>query len=522
MRLCPLRRSSAERNPLTHDHEYEHVHYDEHGNAVVEEHKHSLFKADRLVLKSVGIDIGSTTSHLVFSSLELRRQGAALSSRFQVADRSVDYRSPIIITPFLGETDIDTTALSRFFEQAYAEAGIRPEDVDTGAVITTGDAARKENAEAIVQMFSERAGNFVCASAGPILEAKMAAYGSGAVIRSNFKNTPASVLNIDVGGGTSKLAIVVAGRVREVAAINVGARLITLDENDIIKRVERAGAICSQHHNLGLEVGARVNTETLTRLSVSLAESLLEAAAQKPPSALTSALMITPPLKFAGNIDVVLFSGGVSEYFYKETSEHFDDIGELLAAELRTRSPAYLPDVKIELPKEGIRATVIGASQFTVQVSGNTIYLANPDLLPLRSLRAVMVNLHCVDIDAHAITHTIEHSFEHFEVIEGEAPVALAIHWPHGPAFAHLQALCRGIADALPSTVTQGQPIVIVLDSDVARLVGETLSRMLGGYANVTCIDGVQLQDFDYIDISREHEHTHTVTVAIKSLVFSG
>lgn len=157
-----------------------------------------------------------------------------------------------------------------------------------------------------------------------------------------------------------------------------------------------------------------------------------------------------------------------------------------------------------------------------MQVSGNTIYLANPELLPLRNLRAVMVNLHPVEIDAHAISHAIEHTLEHFEVVEGGYPIALAIHWPHGPAFPHLQALCQGIAGALPNTVKNGHAVVIVLDSDVARLVGDNLSRSLDGYPDIICIDGVQLQDFDYIDISQEHTHTHTVSVVIKSLVFSG
>ena len=507
---------------MTHDHEYEHIHYDEHGNEVMEEHKHSLFQTDRMELKSVGIDIGSSTSHLVFSSIELRRQSAALSSRFQVADRRVDYRSPIIITPFSSGTSIDTEKLSAFFEQAYKEAGTSPEEVDTGAVITTGDAARKDNAQAIVQLFSERAGNFVCASAGPILEAKMAAYGSGAVIRSIFKNIPSTVLNIDVGGGTSKLAIVKAGQLRKVAAINVGARLITFDENNVITNMEDAACICSRHAELGLEIAKPVSETTLKHFAAILAEALLEVASGKSLSPLTEGLMITEPLRFDEPIDVVLFSGGVSEFFYKETSESYADLGELLAGEIRARSPTFLPQAKIELPKERIRATVIGASQFTVQVSGNTIYLANQELLPLRNLRAVMVNLHQVKTDAHAITHAIEHALEHFEVIEGDAPIALTIHWPHGPAFAALQALCQGVADALPNTVKNGVPVVVVLDSDVARLVGDNLSRALHGYPDITCIDGVQLQDFDYIDISQEHEHTHTVTVVIKSLVFSG
>jgi len=507
---------------VTHDHEYEHIHYDEHGNEVIEEHKHSLFKTDRLVQKSVGIDIGSSTSHLVFSSIELRRQSAALSSRFQVTDRRVDYRSPIIITPFSNGTSIDTDKLSAFFERVYQEAGIRPEEVDTGAVITTGDAARKDNSQAIVEMFSQRAGAFVCASAGPILEAKMAAYGSGAVIRSIFKNQPSTVLNIDVGGGTSKLAVVKAGQIVKVAAINVGARLITLDENARVTHLEEAARVCASHAGLQLTLGQVADEATLTQLARLLAGSLLEVASNGRLSPLTQALMITEPLSFDDPLDVLLFSGGVSEYLYKETREDFSDLGEQLADEIRAISTHALPGVKIELPKERIRSTVIGASQFTVQVSGNTIYLGNPNGLPLRNLRAVMVDLQSVPVEGQAIAHAIRQALAQFEITEGANPIALTIHWPHGPAFAGLQALSQGVAQALPNTVQNGHPVVLVLEADIARLVGDNLSRALHGYTDITCIDGVSLKDFDYIDISQEHTNTHTVTVAIKSLVFSG
>ena len=507
---------------MTHEHEYEHVHYDELGNEIIEEHRHSLYKADRREIRSVGIDIGSTTSHLIFSSLVLRRQSAALSSRFEVAERRVDYASPIMITPFAGGTSIDTERLSAFFEGAYAESATRPEEVDTGAVITTGDAARKDNAESIVRLFSERAGNFVCASAGPVLEARMAAYGSGAIMRSLHGDDPPGVLNIDVGGGTSKLAVVREGRIEAVAAINVGARLITLDADAVVTNIEAAAATCSRHRGLGLRCGVRADESSLEGLADALAESLLEVAAGGPLSPLASELMITAPFAERGSVDIVFFSGGVSEYFYRETSESYGDIGARLADAIRERSRAALPGTKIELSRERIRATVIGASQFTVQLSGNTIFVANSRLLPLRNLRVVGVDLDGVEVRTGAIREAIEASFARTGVEVSEESVALALHWPHGPAYTHLHALCEAISGALAQHVHKGLPIMVVLDADIARLVGENLSRVLDRYPDIICIDGVQLQDFDYVDISREHEHTRTVTVIIKSLVFSG
>ena len=232
--------------------------------------------------------------------------------------------------------------------------------------------------------------------------------------------------------------------------------------------------------------------------------------------------MITTSFAERGPVDIVFFSGGVSEYFYCETSESYGDIGARLAGAIRERSEAALPGTKIELSRERIRATVIGASQFTVQLSGNTIYVANPKLLPLRNLRVVGVDLARVELRAGAIRKAIEESFARVGLEASEESVALALHWPHGPAYAYLKALCDGVAEALSQNVRKGRPVVVVLDADVSRLVGENLSRALDRYRDIICIDGVQLQDLDYIDISREHEHTRTVSVVIKSLVFTG
>ena len=486
------------------------------------ERDHPLWKRDHIELKSVGIDIGSSTSHLIFSTLELRRQSAVLSSRFQLAKRRIDYESPILITPFVEGTSIDTDKLAAFFESAYQEAGITPDDVDTGAVITTGDAARKDNAEAIVRMFSEQAGKFVCASAGPVLEAKMAAYGSGAVARSVNGSRPLTVLNVDVGGGTAKLAIVRDGAILETAAMNVGARLVTFDDNGVLTRMEQAAAVVSEHCGLGLQVGRPIDEKTRHGLAYSLATSLMEVASRKPLSPLARDLMITAPLSYQGDVDLVLFSGGVSEYLYDLEKRSYGDLGILLGAQIREQASLYLGAVGVETPLQRIRATVIGASQFTVQVSGNTIYIANAELLPIRNLQVVTVNFDGEKPSPSDMGQGIREAMEKAEVVEGDAPIALMVRWPFGPAYPTLRALCLGIRDALRATVRKGDPIVIVLDSDIARLVGNNLSRELDGYENIACIDGVQLEDLDYVDISKEHADAHVVTVVIKSLVFTG
>src|SRR5438309_7233194 len=154
---------------------------------------------DRIRLTSVGVDIGSSTSHLLFSRLELERQ----DTRYVTVSRTVLHESDILFTPYVDATTIDGMALGQFIHEQYAAAGLRREDVDTGALILTGVALLRENARAIADLFAEEAGRFVAVSAGDNLEATMAAHGSGAVQLSD--SSQQGVMNLDIGGGTTKV-----------------------------------------------------------------------------------------------------------------------------------------------------------------------------------------------------------------------------------------------------------------------------------------------------------------------------
>src|SRR5579871_6703768 len=268
---------------------------------------------NRITLTSVGIDVGSSTSHLMFSQLVLERQGLALSSRFKVVERRITHRSPILLTPYIDPTTIDTEELSRFIEGVYKDAGMTVDDVQTGATIVTGEAAKKENAAAISALFAEHAGKFVCATAGPNLEAVMAAHGSGAGARSLAPDgTPRTVLNIDMGGGTTKFAVCRGGEILETAAINVGARLVAMDEHDRLIRIEPAVALIAEALGIPLMIGEELSEEHQRAMADLLAECLYNVAERRPLESLTDRLMITGPLTYTGPIDSVSFSGGVS------------------------------------------------------------------------------------------------------------------------------------------------------------------------------------------------------------------
>lgn len=502
-------------------HDFESAHYHAaDGDIIALEQSHPLWSADRVALRTVGIDIGSSTSHLIFSWLVLRRQGATLSSRFQITERKIEYASPILLTPFVAGQSIDIPKLSAFLESAYSAAGWSPESVDTGAVITTGDAARKDNADAVVQLFSRQAGKFVCASAGPRLEAKMAAYGSGAVARSVASEPPTTVLNIDVGGGTCKLTIA-HGNHLHVCAVNVGARLITFDEAGVLTKIERAAAIVAKAEGLELTIGEPVSEATRDALARRLARVLLEVASCRPLSKLARELLITEPLHLHGKIDVVVFSGGVSEYIYRRDVPSFGDLGPVLALHIRAGLEDALPNVRLETPVEGIRATVIGASQFTAQVSGNTIFVGDPERLPLRNLQVVTVPIGDVTPTAKLVAEAARRALAAAEVTEPRL-IGLAVKWRHGPAFAGLNALANGIAESMKGFVAAGFPIVLLLDADLAKLIGNLLATAAGSARDVLVIDGIEFRDLDYVDIGEQQPISNVVTVIVKSLVFTG
>ncbi|MGH7091727.1 MAG: ethanolamine ammonia-lyase reactivating factor EutA, partial [Stellaceae bacterium] len=180
----------------------------------------TLTLEDEIRLTSVGVDIGSSTSHLAFSRLVLER----LDSRYIVSAREVLFQSAILLTPYAAEETIDAAALGTFIAAQYRAAGLSPSEIDTGALILTGVAARRRNARAIGELFAREAGRMVAVSAGDGLETTMAAYGSGAVARSIREHT--RILKCDVGGGTAKLALCEAGRIVSLTAIDIGARLV--------------------------------------------------------------------------------------------------------------------------------------------------------------------------------------------------------------------------------------------------------------------------------------------------------
>jgi ethanolamine utilization protein EutA len=505
-----------------HDEDFDH----EHEVGLTEaEHRaiaEVILAQDNLELLTVGIDIGSSTSHLLFARVTLRRQTHDLSSRFVVVDRQMLWQSPILLTPFLPDGTIDAHALSHFVHDAYHAAGITRADVDSGAVILTGEAIKKSNARAIDEIFASESGKFVCATAGHHLESILAAHGSGAT---ELSRTRGSVgLHVDVGGGTTKLALIERGELRDVAAFAVGGRLLAQDEQGRWTRVDDSAALVAKELDLDTSPGSLANPEVRRRITRRLAELAVDQIVGAELDDLGKELELTEPLRRTVTPEYISFSGGVSEYLFgHETADH-GDIAKELAAELVTqlRDRTDVPSIEVG---QRIRATVIGASQFTVQVSGKTIFLSSPGVLPVQNVPVVHLGTPVDDvIDPHLIAEAFRSATE-LQGADLAGLVALAFGWSGLPSYERLHAMAQGIVAALTPHGTDGDrahgPLVLVNDGDVGQSLGRILRHDLGVSRELISIDGVELKELDYVDIGEFLDPPGVVPVVIKSLLFS-
>jgi len=469
---------------------------------------------DEIELRSVGIDIGSSTTHFIVSKIVLER----LDSRYIVAEREALYHSDILLTPFNDNNEIDAEKLKSFFDEQYRKSGIDASTIDTGALILTGVASRRANARAIGEVFAGQAGGLVAVSAGDSLETVMAAYGSGAIARSI--RTGQVVVNVDIGGGTCKIAVCEDGRVVDRTAIDIGGRILVFDDDRRIIRMEEAARWLAADLGLELEIGSVINTDTVDRLANRMAQLVVDAIRPLPPGADLVELLRLDPITFSRPFNVVTISGGVSEYVYAREKQRFGDIAPDLAEAFVKRLKET--GVTIELPDEGIRATVVGASQYTSQVSGTTIFVSPESVLPLRNIPVIAppLPLTADELDSGAIAEIIRKTLTLMELDQREGPVALFVPWEGSASFARLRAFCTGVLEGMAPVLTEKRPIVLAGDGDLGGLIGIHLRDEMQVANAVVSIDGLELKEFDYIDIGAILESAGAVPVVIKSLLF--
>ena len=472
---------------------------------------------------SVGIDVGTTTTQVVFSRLTVRNAARlGFVPRIEVDARAVAHVGRVRFTPLLGPDEIDLDGLMRLVNEEYAAAGMSREEVETGAVIITGETALRRDADQVVQRLSGYAGDFVVTVAGPNLEAQIAGRGSGAARWSSEQYT--TVLNADIGGGSTNVAVFRAGRHLASSAIMVGGRGLQLDPatGQVTALTSSARAVLD-HLGSDLEVGRVATMQELETFGDALAALVVDLIVGHT-SPLLEAVALTPPLDVVPTERAPVFlSGGVGRCYEQELPAAriadvaaFGDVGPLLAAALR-REPR-LASRTVRGAPETLGATVLGAASQTVTLSGTTIWVRE-DLLPLRDLPVVQPDLPDPTTGGSLLAEAITAATRRWDA-EGDGRVAIAVDLPSGLSYEQLATIAEGLCAYARVGLPDQVPLVVVTPQDYAQVLGQTLQSLHPDLPLIT-IDQIGLGEGDFIDIGRPLMDGRAVPVSVKTLVFS-
>jgi ethanolamine utilization protein EutA len=452
-------------------------------------------------LLSVGIDIGTTTTQLVFSHLTVENQGNAFSvPRMVITRREIIYRSAIHFTPLRSTDLIDGSGVREIVAQEYAAAGVERESVDTGAVIITGETARKENARTVVEELAEFAGDFVVSTAGPDLESILAARGAGAPEASEQRQ--GLLLHMDIGGGTSNLAVFDRGTLVSTGCLDIGGRVVKLENGTISWLSPKIQTLFPELH-----VGQRAERERLQPVADCLAESLACAAGLRSMTPAAKTLVTHRLPKWQGNLAYVSFSGGVADLIWhrQEDWDRYGDLGVLLGQAI-VHSPLFREVEPIQLG-ETIRATVIGAGSQTTELSGSTVFH--------RQVTFPLQNLPVLRLEQVTAQRLVEGAGWMGDQ-QGQVQFALSIPGWCSPSFSQVQQLAQELAKGYRALA--GVFPVVILEQDMAKALGQALALELPGA--LLCLDGIHADSGDYLDVGQPIAGGLALPVIVKTLAF--
>lgn len=450
-------------------------------------------------LLSVGLDVGSTTTQLIVSRLHIANRASSFAvPQMEITRREILYKSPVSFTPLQGQDLVDGARLRALVDGEYQAAGLDRKQVDTGAIIITGETGRKENAETVLHSLADHAGDFVVATAGPHLESVLAAKGARA---DRFSaESGKTVLHMDIGGGTANLALIRGGQIVATGCLNVGGRLVRLDER---------GAVCYRSPVLNeifpFECGQIPPAAALQTLCNTLVQALEMAVGLRATTSLLSTLWTSeagtawePPT----DVECFSFSGGVAECMAQAFAPFaFGDIGVLLGKALRE---SRLCRGEFRLAEESIRATVIGAGCHTAQLSGSTVFYQNIPF-PLKNLPVITVTAE--EQEQESLADLLR---QRARMHPG--PVLIAL--PGFPATSYGQI--AALAERL-SRIDAQEPLLLAMEADMAKALGQALALRLGSHRPILCMDQLQVNAQCYADIGAPVDHA--LPVVIKTLI---
>ena len=468
---------------------------------------------------SAGVDIGTSTTQVIFSRIDMENTGGYFSvPRVSIVDKQVIFKSPVYLTPLKTPVLIDGAAVRELVAGAYREAGYTPTDVDTGAVIITGESARKENAAEVLNQLSDFAGEFVVSTAGPDLESIIAGKGSGAYQYS--MDNGCTAVNLDIGGGTTNIVMFKDGEVIAKGCLDIGGRLIRLENDLTVTYISPAAQAVADALGESLAVGRRTSYETLERICDKMADLLAQALGAQPQEALLSRIRTPESSWFVPDepIRAICFSGGVADCIaHGSRGIPYGDIGALLGRAIA--DGALMKRFRCISGTETIRATVVGAGTYTTSISGSTIDYAE-GLLPMKNIPALKLNAQ-EQADCFAgTTGSLRSQMRWYMEQSASELIAVAMEGQRDPDYASVCQLAECLSAEMDAALPAGKPLIVILENDMAKVLGMAMRRVLDGRRKVICIDSIRVEQGDYVDLGRPALDGLVIPIVVKTLLF--
>ena len=478
--------------------------------------------ADKTAILSVGIDVGTSTTQVVFSKLQMDNAGGYFSvPRVAIVDKEVVYKSEVYMTPLKTDVLIDTDALRDIVAAEFRKAGYRPEDTDSGAVIITGESARKENSDAVLKSLSDFAGDFVVSAAGPDMESLIAGKGSGAWQYSMDHHC--RVANLDIGGGTTNVVLFEDGETLARGCLDIGGRLICMTPQGIITKVSPAAAVMAQAAGVSVSVGDRCDELKLTAVTRQMAAALNAylGVGTKDIDAILRQIKTPGSSDFPvpEKVQAVFFSGGVADLIYHESADTwaYGDIGVLLGRVIR-ESRLFTDFQKME-PGETIRATVVGAGTYTTTISGSTITYSD-DIFPLKNIPVIKLDEELQEACFAGETEPVIRRIQWVLGQNDEEHFILAMPGKRNPGYMEMKRAAASIRQIMDRVQPPGEPILLVIESDIAKAMGQMIRQQPDLKRQVVAIDSIHVEDGEYVDMGKPMMNGMVIPVVVKTLIF--
>ena len=478
--------------------------------------------ADKTAILSVGIDVGTSTTQVVFSKLQMDNAGGYFSvPRVAIVDKEVVYKSEVYMTPLKTDVLIDTDALRDIVAAEFRKAGYRPEDTDSGAVISTGESARKENSDAVLKSLSDFAGDFVVSAAGPDMESLIAGKGSGAWQYSMDHHC--RVANLDIGGGTTNVVLFEDGETLARGCLDIGGRLICMNPQGIITKVSPAAAVMAQAAGVSVSVGDRCDELILTAVTRQMAAALNAylGVGTKDIDAILRQIKTPGSSDFPvpEKVQAVFFSGGVADLIYHESADTwaYGDIGVLLGRAIR-ESRLFTDFQKME-PGETIRATVVGAGTYTTTISGSTITYSD-DIFPLKNIPVIKLDEELQEACFAGETEPVIRRIQWVLGQNDEEHFILAMPGKRNPGYMEMKRAAASIRQIMDRVQPPGEPILLVIESDIAKAMGQMIRQQPDLKRQVVAIDSIHVEDGEYVDMGKPMMNGMVIPVVVKTLIF--